>query len=322
MGYVDALGLKTSWSTAAYIKYTDEDFEELVEQQLKPTGLIMWAFLDWGDVQQLLTTLTRFTEQQIKGLNEAWTVSRSKLTLHKMPPIQTTSSFTSVESMPDLDPEVRNYLEETHKQITSGAPHSEIAKGTLGYVSIESLTNPLVYIDYELLEELKPELAGTSPLDVAKFAFPRTISTSAKAIGDPSGRSVTFVSNQKTLAVSNIRLRGTPEGTEVSYLISANASAIIVSDMKDRLLLRNGIHRAYLLAQLGITHVPCILVSDNNAIPVVMASYPVFSPAVLVQPRQPMLMDFLKPELCLQAPMQRTHRVIRVSVEDTIIPVD
>jgi hypothetical protein len=124
------------------------------------------------------------------------------------------------------------------------------------------------------------------------------------------------------MTVSNVRLRSTPEGTEVSYLIAANASGIVVSYIGDRFVLRNGIHRAYLLAQLGIKEIPCVFVKDRNAVPFVSAAYPTFTPGVLVQPRQPLLVDFLRPELCLQAPIRRTHKAIRITADEIMIPVE
>jgi hypothetical protein len=179
-----------------------------------------------------------------------------------------------------------------------------------------------VYIDYELLEDLKPELSGTSPLEIARFAFPETLAMPITMVGEPSQKTVSFVSRQKTMTVSNVRLKSTPEGTEVSYLITGNASGIVVSDIGDRFVLRNGIHRAFLLAQLGVKEIPCVYLKETGSVPFVSAAYPTFAPGVLVQPRQPMLTDFLRPELCLQAPMRRTHKVIRVSADETMIPVD
>ena len=43
LGYVDALGLKKHWSTAAYIKYSDQEFESVVMQMLKPSAVLLWA---------------------------------------------------------------------------------------------------------------------------------------------------------------------------------------------------------------------------------------------------------------------------------------
>lgn len=320
LGRVDALGLKKNWSTAAYIRYTNEDFEDLVSEHLKPSGLILWAFLNWDDARNFLSSLTRYTEEEVASLEDSWKESRKRLESTHLS-ITSTGVFTPASEITDLADDVRQYLNGVLEKALESTPAGSTSSAIVGYISIDSLTNPFVYIDYEFLEDLKPELAGTSALDIARFALPDKVTAPITAVGEPTQRTVTFVSRQKTMTVSNVKLRSTPEGTEVSYLITANSTGVVVSDAGDRVLLRNGIHRAYLLAQLGIREIPCVYIKDKNNMPVVTSSYPTFTPAVLVQSRQPMLTDFLRPELCLQAPMQRTHRVIRISADEAMIPV-
>lgn len=78
LGWVDALGLKQNWSTAAYIKYSQEDFESLVEQLLKPSGLVLWSFIDPPSVQVLLTSLTRLDSREIEALAPVWQKAAAK----------------------------------------------------------------------------------------------------------------------------------------------------------------------------------------------------------------------------------------------------
>lgn len=320
-GYVDALGLKKNWSTAAYIKYTDKDFEDLVREQLKPTGLVMWAFLRWEDARNFLNAVTPLSSEQIAELEEAWKESRKRLETTAWP-LTSERPFTALAELPDLPKDLSEYLNTTLGKVQESRGAEERLEMSVGYVSIEALTNPLVFIDYELLEDLKPEIEGTSPMEVARFAFPEQVSFPITVVGDPSQQTVSFVSRQKAMAVSPVRLRSTPEGTEVSYVISGNASGIVVSDVAGRLVLRNGIHRAYLLAQLGLKEVPCVYVKETSPIPFMSSPYPVFAPGVLLQPRQPLLIDFLRPELCLQAQLRKTQKVIRISSDETMIPVD
>jgi hypothetical protein len=317
-GNVDPLGLKRQWSTAAYIRYNDQDFEELVRQQLKPSALVLWAFLEWSDAKGFLAAATTLAEDQIEELAEAWQhsfASVDAVTKSDNDP----APFTEAAEDPELSDEIRTYL----AQLLEQSVMEELRpSASVGMINLDSLVNPFVYLDYELLEDLKPELTGSGLLELAHFALPKMTQTPITAVGDTSQKGVTFVSRQKTMAISGVRLRATPEGTEVSYLISGNAAGIVVADLGGRYLLRNGIHRAYLLAQLGIKRIPCILMKDSNQIPFIGSPYPVFTPPVLLKPRPPLLTDFLRPELCLQAPVRRTQRVIRVSIDEISLPVD
>jgi hypothetical protein len=193
---------------------------------------------------------------------------------------------------------------------------------SFAYVPVDQLINPLVYIDYEYLEELKPDITGSDPIDIWKFALPERITTRLKAITDPTQKSMTFISNQKGLTVSPMRVQNTPEGTEVSFLVTASGTAILVGENSGRLFLKNGIHRAYLLAQMGLSRIPCIVVREQGPLANLVSSYPAFTASTLSQLRPPLLVDFFKPELSLQVPLQRTHKLVRVSAEETIVPID
>ena len=320
-GYVDALGLKKSWSTAAYIKYDNKDFEDLVREHLKPSGLVLWAFLRWEDAKNFLAAVTTYSADEIDGLKDAWKESRGRLETEGLS-LTSSRAFTDFRESANLASDLRDQLQLVMTKSQQAPAQIAGQEMLVGYISIDTLTNPFVFIDYELLEDLKPELTGTSPIEIVRFAFPETMTMPITMVGEPTQKTVSFVSRQKTMSVSNVRLRSTPEGTEVSYLIAANPQAVVVSDIGDRFILRNGIHRAFLLAQLGVKEIPCICIKETGSMPFVTGAYPTFAPGVLVQPRQPMLTDFLRPELCLQAPMRRAHKVIRISADETMIPVD
>src|SRR5277367_3885847 len=89
LGYVDALGLKRSWSTTAYIGYSQEDFESLVDQLLKPSALVLWSFIDPPTVQLFLSSLTRLQPKEIEGLTVPWQEANTKRKL--LPPLDQTS---------------------------------------------------------------------------------------------------------------------------------------------------------------------------------------------------------------------------------------
>ncbi len=318
LGYVDALGLKRDWSTAAYIKYSEGDFESLVEQLLRPTGLLLWSFIDLSLLQPLLSSLTRLDHKDIEALIPEWKKATAKReSLSSLKP-----GDPSVFVADTVRPPVTEYLKVVEESAFFKAL-SSVNEVSFAFIAIDKLVNPLVYLDYEYLDTLKPELTSTDDLDVVRFAMPQTLASQVKAGIDPTRHNVIFVSNEKSMTVSPVQLRQTPEGTEVKFIVAANFNMLLVSNHSGRLLIRNGIHRAFLLAQMGVKVVPCILVKERGSIQSLqITSYPAFAPSVLTLPRPPMLTDFLDPELCLQVPLQRTHKVIRISAEELIIPVD
>jgi hypothetical protein len=133
---------------------------------------------------------------------------------------------------------------------------------------------------------------------------------------------VTLVSSQRSFGVIGHSIGEVPDkGIEVRFLIAPSPQAILVSHVGGRLFLRNGIHRAFLLASMGAKEIPCILIHETQ-IPTVASAYPTFSPAILGKPRPPLLTDALDQDLALKVPIQRTHKVVRISAEDILIPVD
>ena len=136
------------------------------------------------------------------------------------------------------------------------------------------------------------------------------------------GKSVTIVSSSRTFAVANLRVQQASDGTlEIVYTVANSANLILVSRIGNRFYLRNGIHRAFLLAGMGVKELLCLVVNDNQ-VPTLIGGYPAFAPAVLTQLRPPMLMDFFSEQLALTAPIQRMNKIVRVSVQDFLVPVD
>lgn len=319
IGLVDALGLKTSWSTAAYIRYSDTEFEDLVREHLRPTALAMWAFMPWEDVFLFLTTQTLISVSEAEALKPQWETAREKLRLDVAASSLPLEAFIPLESFAAADDKVR---EHAAKIFNIAVPESSQSESLVGYIAINALTNPFVYLDYDLLEQIKPELSGSSPLELIRFALPDQTQASITIVGEPDQRRIMVLSDSKTMTVSKARLQQTPSGTEVSYVISSNAAGIVVAEAGGRFFLRNGVHRAFLLAQLGIDRVPCILTREKQPIPYYTSPYPMFMPSILLQPRQPLLADFLKPEFCIQLPVRRTKRLISISAEESSIPID
>jgi hypothetical protein len=315
-GDVDALGLKATWSAATYIKYSQEDFESMVEQLLRPSGALLWSFIDQPGIQLLLNSMTRLDSKAIEQLNTGWQEATAKrLTL---PVIQSTYSATPIESPAVL--EYLRELEEKHPTFKNIAPGKEVS---INSVQLDQLVSPLVLIDYELLDSLKAELPIHDEINVARFALPQRITVPIKAMLDPTMRNAIFVSNDKAMTLGEARVQQTPFGTEITFVVGARGSALIAANYSGRLILRNGIHRAFLLASLGVKSAPCVVVKEEGPIVAAAATlaYPTFADVVLALPRPPLVTDFLNSDLTLQVPLQRTHKLIKITAEEMIVPI-
>jgi hypothetical protein len=94
---------------------------------------------------------------------------------------------------------------------------------------------------------------------------------------------------------------------------------------ENRLILKNGNHRAYALRAMGFTHAPCIIqhVSSREELEVVAASRVVENPDYFLKnPRPPVLKDYFDERLrrVVRSP-KRLHQVrVRFEVEETDIP--
>ncbi len=189
-------------------------------------------------------------------------------------------------------------------------------------VQTEQLVMPLTMIDYEYVEELKATLTGTDPKDIVRFALPDQLLMQVKSAIDPSGRAVNFISSQKTLTLQPITVTKVPGvGLEVKLTIAGTPQLIVVTRVEGRYYLRNGVHRAYLLASLGVKELPCIL-AEESQIPLIVGAYPAFAPHILALPRPPLLKDTLDPTVYLLMPAIRTNKVFRISAEELILPVN
>lgn len=317
LGYVDALGLKANWSVASYIKYSEEDFESVVEQMLRPSGAVLWSYLDQAALQITLASLTRLDQQAIARLTVGWQQARAKV--DALPPLPSRQqNGDHIEN-----PAVLEYIAELQRNNPS---FQNIAPGkniSTRLVQIDHLVCPLVLIDYELLDSLKPELPLTDELHVARFAVPQQVHVPIRAMLDPTMRNALFVSNDKTMTVSAAQVQQTPFGTAITFMVGAAGSAVIAANYSGRLVLRNGIHRAFLLASMGVKSTPCIVVEESGPIAsAVTLAYPTFTDAVLALPRPPIVTDFLNPDLKVEVPLQRTHKLIRISAEETVVPID
>ncbi|HTS35342.1 MAG TPA: hypothetical protein VMH04_06700 [Candidatus Solibacter sp.] len=314
-GAADVLGLKSAWPVSAYIRYPEEAFATLVKYTLEgPMAMVLWAFFrSKPDIANFLTGVSRLTPDQQNEYLERWEAANSRwLELN-----QTTMPGSSVR---DVEGPTYEYFKEATSVI--GSLLDQFPRCRFVMAPVEQLITPLTLIDYEYVEQLKATLVNTEPRHVAEFALPKQINVEARAAVDASGKSVHFISSEKSLAATPLSIMPIPGvGFEIKTAVIGTPQLILVSRVADRLYLRSGIHRAYLLASLGIKEIPCLLTEDAQ-IPLVTAIYPSFAPHVLALQRPPLLMDAFDPNLTLLVPIARTGKIIRISIEELILPFE
>ena len=182
------------------------------------------------------------------------------------------------------------------------------------------LVNPLVLIDLEYVEQLRAELTDTDDLGVIRFAIPKEMNVSAQVAIDPDLRGVSFISMQKQVSAMPVminQLAGV--GMEVKFNVVATPQLILVSEINGRLYLRNGMHRAFLLASLGVNWIPAIIVEEQEITPVA-TMYPSFNTSILDVERPPVLTDMLDERLTASIRIRRTQKVVRIRVEELVLP--
>ena len=314
-GTVDALGLRAKWPVTAYIRYPEEAFLALVDNQLNgPFGTLLWAFVG-NEIAGLLNTYTKSDNAKIAELLKEWQSAVN----HKN---NLPAWHSDQATRPAGDGEVNEYFKAFTAQPLFNLMLQQFGGVSFGYVPIEKLVATLAIIDFEFIEQLRPELVGTDDLSVAKFCVPEVMATPVKAAVDAIGRSAIFVSPQKTLTVAGMHAQEIPGGSgQVSYVISNAATFVVVSKVGDRLFIRSGSHRAYLLASMGVKEIPCMIVNENQ-IPTLAGGYVAFSPAALTLPRPPLFTDYFDDKLSLTTRLQRMNKVIRITCEEFMIPVD
>lgn len=314
-GVADNLGLKANWPASAYIHYSEEAFALLVKYMTEgPMAVVLWTFFrSEPDVSNFLLGLSRWTDAQRHEQMQNWPQAQARFN---------ELSRTPLQPLPhkDVEGEVANYCTEFAAKVPGLL--SGIPGGRFAMVQTEQLITPLTMIDYEYVEELKATLTGTEPKEIVRFALPDQLLMQVKTAIDPSGRAVNFVSSQKTLTLQPIAVTQIPGvGFEVKLAIVGTPQLIIATRVQGRYYLQSGIHRAYLLASLGIKEIPCIL-AEHTQIPLIVGAYPAFAPHILALPRPPLLIDTLDPTVTLLMPVIRTNKVFRISAEELILPVN
>lgn len=121
----------------------------------------------------------------------------------------------------------------------------------------------------------------------------------------------------KPSEVSSPKLHGSIVGI-VGLMVGFGSNFLNVIQVKDRMILNNGSHRAYALRDLGIKHVPAIIqqVESTEDLKIAASSEVRNNPEQFVDaPRPSMLKDYFNPKLRKIVVMPRQLREIRIEFE-------
>src|SRR4051812_17726114 len=195
-GFVDDLGLRKYWPVTAYTRYREEDFDTLASQYLKGSSArILWAFINEHGIDNFLGPLTRLDPAEVEKLRPEW--KRAVELRNALLPVKPPQPPTPV-----LDLKVQAYVEEIRSSPLLTSIAAQYKNVSCGMVRVGDLVNPLVYIDSEYVESLKAELPDLDAVGIAKFALPTATPVNIHMAMDPTRRSVTFISSEKTLTVA------------------------------------------------------------------------------------------------------------------------
>lgn len=315
-GTVDKLGLVAKWPVTAYIRYPEDAFERLVMYSLNgPEVVFNLGFIrSEDDLQRLLMTQAPVEDaSQRDAVLQKW--PNSVVAKSKLPPLK--EAVTSPLAEMQLP-----YADELSKHPLMLSLRQQSPSVSIERVDPHSLINPLVWIDLEYVEQLRAELIEADELSAIKVAIPTQLSVNARIALDADGRGVTIVSPQQSVAVTPPMIGQLPGiGMTVTFNVVGTPQLILASRVNGRLYLRNGMHRAYLLASEGIQQIPVVIV-DEAALSPIVTVYPAFNLEILEAERPPVIADMFNEDLATTLQMLRTKKVVRLRVDEMMLPVD
>jgi len=280
-----------------------------------PEAILNLAFFrsEQDLIQLLATQIGSGSEDRKDAILSRWHASTDAR--EKLPPLHTSVAQPLTERQEKLAAELSN-LPLFH------SIRQQFSSASIGLIDASSLINPLVWVDLEYVEELRAELTGLDELDTLNFAIPRQIRIETRLAIDANGTGISVVSKQKLFAVTPPIINQIPDaGFSVTFNVIGTPQLILVSRVNGRFYLRNGIHRAYLLLSAGIKDIPAVIVDEETLRPFATA-YPAFTAEILQMQRPPLIADLLNEELIATIPIQRTQKVVRITTEEMILPVD
>jgi hypothetical protein len=136
----------------------------------------------------------------------------------------------------------------------------------------------------------------------------------------PDGTDVSLYSSNPDLQLRLDSERGESELLPLS--LYGGSPFLEVAELGGRWFLRDGYHRAYSLLQMGVHHVPAVVIYARD-IGEVGATEPwFFCEEQLFSDRPPRVIDFLHADLVLKYKRVPLRKVIRVHIEESLEPLD
>jgi hypothetical protein len=313
---LDLLGMHKTWPDAAYIRYSEDQFVNLVKNKIfGAQGTLLWAFMNGIDLPGFMAATTRMQSQAILELQPKW--SQAIAAKEHLSPLLSGIRPAALESESD-----KSYVDSLKESPLWQQIASQFGPPVVGNLPASSLIQPLLYLDGEYIEDLRAEFASLGETSLIRYTLPLSTNAEARATVDSTGKSVTIISSQKTLAIGPAQIRQVAGGIEVSFSIMNSLQMALVSHYKGRYYLRSGIHRAFLLAEAGYDNIPCMIVESADFPVPVSTVYPTFTADVLTQDRPPMLTDFLNGSLVINIPLPRLRRLLQVRADDSVVAVE
>jgi hypothetical protein len=110
----------------------------------------------------------------------------------------------------------------------------------------------------------------------------------------------------------------------VAAFVGFGMRAVSAVRYRGRVILTNGTHRAYALRDLGLSHVPCLLVdvdqSDEMELVGVGSARPLIEHCARM-PRPPLFKDYFDPRLRKIVPLERTRHAIQVQITCNVLRI-
>jgi hypothetical protein len=108
-----------------------------VKEHLKPTGLVLWAFLRWEDAVGFLSSVTLYSAEDIAGLEEAWKEAKGRLEDPSLS-LTTSQAFTDFREATSLPSDLREYLDGVFMRTPKNRLAPEGHEIGIGYIAIDT----------------------------------------------------------------------------------------------------------------------------------------------------------------------------------------
>jgi hypothetical protein len=135
------------------------------------------------------------------------------------------------------------------------------------------------------------------------------------------GRALTLRTLSPNLTIRFARVSEGGRLPSVRLVANSGSPYIEVASYQGRWFLRDGYHRAFLLLKHGIFHVPAVVVHADSFAQVGATGKQFFAKEILFSGRPPMVTDFLDEEIAVCYLRPRRQRVMRVSIQELLNPV-